>query len=678
MSSRVVRPLAVAAAIAVAAAACGGEATDSGDRDGTGSATSAPRTAAAEPNGADRTSGAEDSTVLEAEPGAETATTAPEAESTAEPGAESGAGTSTTVPEAESGAGTTTTEAAATEPGHSDEAPADGGDGEEPSPAEPGPEGPSPIVFDDPRDGIFDEFQAGFDRSGDPFAPLDAFCHAHDPAPDRVATGPGIEADSVSLVHLRTRLEEAVDIGFALPVGDVAEMFDTFTAVVNEQCGGVRGRMIELHTVEAPMLGATVDADRNAACLRAVEDLHGVILLNSSGFQGSANLCIVEQHETAFISVQGQSEEFMRRGGDLLVSLSPTLEESLRWLASDLADRGLLDGRTIGVAAPDSPGDYEAVQAGLVDTLAAKGVEVAVFDVIGCEGGTMCAAGTIESVQRMREAGVDVFFNVLNVLSAPNYILEMHNQGFAPGDVQFYASDFNAQAGELVSSKIVAFGSEAAGNLYNGALIVDDANTGAYRLDGYELPVFNEMCNDTYAANSPSGASHQTRGPLAGIVGAADGGQGLQHHAHRAAGHPRRGRQPHPSRHLRRAGLSGADRLQRDAAVLAAARQDAGPRRHPHAALRVPLHQAPPLQRPEHLHLPDRQLPPRPPLTRRLLSQPLVRLGARRNLGTVEDRPGSPRKTCLTARHHMLWRTRRGMPQRVSGWVSRRASDRER
>ena len=496
MPRRTVRLLAVAAVIAVAAAACGGEATDSGDRDAAGSTTAAPQTAT-ETDGADRT------------PDTGAATTAPETEPAAETAAETGAETAAA-------------EAAATEPGHSGETPADGGDGvdgvdgAEPASAGPEPEGPPPIIFDDPRDGIFDEFQAAFDRSGDPFAPLDAFCHAHDPAPDRVATGPGIEADSISLVHLRTTLEDAVGMGFALPVGDVAEMFDTFTAVVNEQCGGVRGRTIELHTVEVPLIGATVDADRNAACIRAVEDHHGVILLNSSGFQGSANLCIVEQHETAFISVQGQSEEFMRRGEDRLVSLSPTLEESLRWLAADLADRGQLDGRTVGVAAPDSPGDYEAVESGLVDTLSSKGVEVAVFDVIGCEGGSTCAAGTIESVQRMREAGVDVFFNVLNVLSAPNYILEMHNQGFEPGDVQFYASDFNAQAGELVSSKIVAFGGEAAGNLYNGALIIDDANTGAYRLDGYRLPVFNEMCNDVYAAHSPSGATHQSADPSQG------------------------------------------------------------------------------------------------------------------------------------------------------------------
>ena len=485
MARRSVRPLAVAAAITVAAAACGGEATDSGDRDAAGSTTAAPQTST-EPDGADRT---------------------PDT------------GAATTAPEAEPGAETAAAEAAATEPGHSGETPADGGDGgdgEEPAPAGPEPEGPPPIIFDDPRDGIFDEFQAAFDRRGDPFAPLDAFCYAHDPAPDRVATGPGIEADSISLVHLRTRLEDAVGAGFALPVGDVAEMFDTFTAVVNEQCGGVRGRTIELHTVEVPLIGATVDADRNAACIEAVEDHHGVILLNSSGFQGSANLCIVEQHETAFISVQGQSEEFMHRGGDRLISLSPTLEESLRWLAADLADRGLLDGRTVGVAAPDSPGDYEAVQSGLVDTLSSRGVEIAVLDVIGCEGGSTCATGTIESVQRMREAGVDVFFNVLNVLSAPNYILEMHSQGFEPGDVQFYASDFNAQAGELVSSKIVASGGEAAGNLYNGALIIDDANTGAYRQEGYRLPVFNEMCNDVYAAHSPSGATHQSADPSQG------------------------------------------------------------------------------------------------------------------------------------------------------------------
>ena len=475
--------LAFVACTALVAAACGGEVTESSDDGAVAPTTQAPE---AEPETAEP-----DSTQPDEEP--ETEAAAPEPDE--EPETEAAAPEPDEEPE---------TEAAAPEPDEE-------------------PEGPPPNIFDDPRDGIFDEFQATYDRGDNPFTQLDAFCHTHDPAPDRIATDKGIEADSISLVHLRSKLEDFAAMGFAVPVGNVAEMYDTFTAVVNEQCGGVRGRMIEMHTIELEVLGATVDEDRNAACIQAIEDYEGVILLNSSGFQGSANLCIVEENETAFVSTQGQSEEFMSRGGDRLISLSPTLEESLRWLAADLADRGQLDGRTIGVAAPDTPGQYEAVEAGLVDTLNSKGIDVAVFDVIGCGGGTFCLEGIVESVQRMRSAGIDVFFNVLNVVSTPGYIVEMANQGFEPGDVQFYASDFNAHAGELVSSKVVAFGGEAAGNLYNGALIIDDADTGAYRLEDYQPRPFNEMCNDTYGANNASGANHENADRLDGSGSSAYG-----------------------------------------------------------------------------------------------------------------------------------------------------------
>ena len=104
---------------------------------------------------------------------------------------------------------------------------------------------------------------------------------------------------------------------------------------------------------------------------------------------------------------------------------------------------------------------------------------------------------------------MDVFFNLLNAISAPLYITEMVNQGFEPGDVQFYASDFGAQSTEIVASKIVQFGGESAGDLYNGAVIIDFRDTGSYRLEGYDPPAFAEMCNDTYGANSPSGANHE-------------------------------------------------------------------------------------------------------------------------------------------------------------------------
>lgn len=362
-----------------------------------------------------------------------------------------------------------------------------------------------PNIWEDARGGVFADFQSTYDRGNHPFTQIDAVCLPHDAASDRIDTDAGITADEVRIGHIRSRLEDAVDLGFGIPVGDPEEMFEVLVDYVNEECGGIRGRMINLGYAEADLLGAEVDSSRNQACLAMTEDFDAVIVMNSSGFQGTANLCIVEEQQTSFISTQGQTEEFMARGEDRLISMSPTLEESVRFMAQDLIDSGALDGKTLGVAAPNTPGQAEAVEAGLVDTLENAGFDV-VFDVIDCAGGTLCSGGVPQSVTNMRDAGVDVFFNVLNILSAPGYIAEMVNQGYEPGDVQFYASDFNSQASELVSGQIA--NNVDAGNLYNGAEIIDFRDTGQERRDGYEPNPFAAECNRVYAAGSPSGASH--------------------------------------------------------------------------------------------------------------------------------------------------------------------------
>ncbi len=473
MTARLRFALTLVVCMAFLAAACGGEVTDSDEGDAATPTTQAPDTA--EPDDPDEA------------PDDEPTTTTEPADSDEPPDDEP-----------------TTTEPTTTEPADSDEPPDD-----EPTTTTE-PEGPPPNIFDDPRDGIFDEYQAAMDRGDHPFMQVDEFCRTHEPAPDRVATDKGIEADSISLVHIRSKLEDFAAIGFGTDVGDPAEMFETLVAVVNEQCGGVRGRTIDLHTIHVNVLGDTLDEERNAACIEAIEDHDAVIVMNSSGFQGSATLCMVEVHETPFITVQPQPEEFMERSGDRLITMTPTAEESLGWLALDLINRGELDGKTVGIAAPDTPGQVEPVES-LVNLLRDNGVNVAVFDQLGCGGTIVCMDGARETVSRMRSEGVDVVFNVLNVISAPQFLNEMLNQGFEPGDVQFYASDFNSQASEIVASKIVQFGGEAAGALYNGAQIMDSRDTGAYRVEGYEPRAFNEMCNDTYGANSPSGTNHESQ-----------------------------------------------------------------------------------------------------------------------------------------------------------------------
>ena len=389
-----------------------------------------------------------------------------------------------------------------------DDAGDDAGDDTEDTDDEMTEEEAGPNIYEDPRGGIFLEFQQGFDRGDHPFMQYDSFCVSHDPAANRVDTDNGISADSIKVGHIRSRLEDLTGLGFAVPVGDPKKIFEVFIDYINEECGGIRGRMLDLGYAEAAVLPPDVDASRNAACLAMTEDHRSVIVMNSTGFQGTANLCLVEEQETIFISTQGQTEEFMARSNDLLLSLSPTLEESLRFMVSDLLDRGELEGLTLGVAAPNTPGQVEAVEEGLVVPLQEAGFDI-VFDVIDCGGSTICAGGNVESVTNMVNAGVNGFFNVLNVVSAPFYIAEMVNQGFEPGDVRFFASDFNSQTSELVSGQIA--NNVEAGNLYNGATIIDFRTTGEYRDPAYEPNPMAANCNRLYGENSPSGASHDWR-----------------------------------------------------------------------------------------------------------------------------------------------------------------------
>ena len=385
-------------------------------------------------------------------------------------------------------------------------------DGDEPAPAE---EEVVDVGFDDPRGELFMEFHRTFDRSH-PFQPLDAFCTATpDPESPPQATDVGITEDSITVVHLRTKLEELEGIGFAIPVGDVVDQFETFTNVINEQCNGIWGRTIDLQLVEVSALGGggeDIDTLRNQACIEATEDKNAVIVVNSSGFAGTALLCITVDHETLFLGTGGFSDDFHEQSDGRLYSLSPTAEKSVTNMTQAIINSGALEGKTIGVVWPDTPGAPEAIQGGLLDVLEAAGYEVAVAEQIGCGGATTCRGGTDIAVEQMLDAGVDVLFPTLNVLSLPMFIQEMASQGYRPGDVQFYNSDFNAQAGDLVSGKVAQFGGDISAEIYNGTIIIDDAPTGNFRSDdpilSFNAPL-NIMCNETYATNNAIGARHE-------------------------------------------------------------------------------------------------------------------------------------------------------------------------
>ncbi len=504
----VCRAGAAALAAVLLAAACGGSASEPDTGAGPGPAPAGSASAAGE---SAATTDTDAPSAEAAESSDAPAAPAPAAETAGDEDAEeTGTATFETVP--------SPAEAA-------DEPPA-GSDPDEPAPEESADTGPPPNFYEDPRGGIFADFQRGFDRNH-PFGSLDAFCFPHDPPVEALrATGAGIEAGSVTLVHMRSNIEELIGLGLGVDVGDPTDMFEVFTRIVNERCGGVWGRQIDLRLVEVSALGGggvDIDTLRNAACIEATEGHDGVIVMNVTTFQGTAMLCVTEEHDSAFISHETLPQEYMARGGGRLLTTASTLEEILSALARYAIDTGALEGRRVGVVAPSTPGEAEAVEGSLVATLEAAGVDVAVFDVIDCGGTSICVGGVAESVQRLVDEGVEVLFPTLNAVSLPSYITEMVAQGIEPGDVQFYNSDFNSQGNEVVAGLIVTFGGAAAGELYDGAIMLVNLDTGRFRDPDWNPGAFDEMCMREYRENSPTGEDYDPRDPVEtnkyGIVG---------------------------------------------------------------------------------------------------------------------------------------------------------------
>jgi hypothetical protein len=338
------------------------------------------------------------------------------------------------------------------------------------------------------------------------FAKEDTFCEPTDePAPKTEHVGPGITADAVDITHIRVTLEDLAGLGFAVDVGDQNDIAKTYVDLINDRCGGINGRKLNLSTVEVPAIpsgGQDTSSVAQAACIKAAEDQEAAFAWSTSGFGNVGIPCLTQAHDVIFTTSYTVSSEDLAKGGSRLYSTGLSGEQQLTYMVRDLYKSGALDGKKIGVVRPDLVPDADIVQRGLVDVLKDElGLDVVRVDTIGCGGSNSCTDGVIPSVQGMIADGVDVLFPTLNVLSLPVYLQEMVTEGVQPGQITFYNSDYAAQSGDLITGKIVEFGGDAAGKLYDGTTIISAAATGSFRLPDFEPQPFAEMCNREYQEN---------------------------------------------------------------------------------------------------------------------------------------------------------------------------------
>ena len=360
------------------------------------------------------------------------------------------------------------------------------------------------VFAKDPRGGIYQAFQDTFDRSKDPFSSLTEYCTSNPAAANRKATD-AMSADSITIVNIRTKLEQLEAIGFSLPLGNNNEMYRVFFEYINEKCGGIRGRKINFQVVEVNSQSPTLDADRRAACIKATEDLKAPLIVNSTGFAGTGLACLTIEHDSIFMTSTSDTNQTSIDAKGRLTAFAPTLSEYTKFLGEDLVKQGVLTGKRVAVVYPDTPGYPEAIKEGLIASLKKAGVNVVQEDQIGCKGGSSCGDGTPASVDKLISNKIDVLFPALNVVSLPGYLKEMATKGIKNGQIQMYQSNYNSQAGDLVSSKVIDFGGADSATLYNGTIAVDPTPTGNYRLAGFTKTEFNTLCEKVYNENNKVG-----------------------------------------------------------------------------------------------------------------------------------------------------------------------------
>ena len=363
---------------------------------------------------------------------------------------------------------------------------------------------PDGVVTDgeyvDPRGPIFLAFQESLDRTSR-FSGLDSFCRmgSADPIDAPTPVEAGITAESIVIAQIDTRLNELVKVGFGVPVGDPGAMVAAFLDVVNEACGGIHGRSLELRTIGVSALGGgdlDIDTLREAACLEAVEIHEAVVVLAATPIPGTAAGCLTRRHRVSHLAVRGISDLDLLQGQGLLHSIEVGDRTGLSLALGAAIDRGLLVGATIGVVVPDSPQQSDDLMAAVDHALAEVDMTSNRYQ-IGCEGTTTCQVGLDTAVAAMVADGVDVVVPLVDMTSLPWLILEMLEQQMPRP--QFVLSGLDGQGLDAVASRIAEFGGPTAGAYYDGALVVDGSATGAQRLDDAERRPFDRLCVEAWA-----------------------------------------------------------------------------------------------------------------------------------------------------------------------------------
>jgi hypothetical protein len=345
------------------------------------------------------------------------------------------------------------------------------------------------------------------DPSSSPFTSTTAFC-TKDTAKHTglKATAPGVTAKTISVVAIEPPLAPGQSPqGYRFNLGDEVDMFKTFAKMMND-CGGINGRQIDLHVIQAKGAAdaATSLANSQADCIQATEDYKAFIVIEwSGGF--AAPQCVTDDHKTLLLtglSAVAASVQYLKTAQGRHILFGATNEEAVYQAPLlDLIKSGRIKGKKVAVLYPAFTAGPDLVKANVVDLLKAKGVNVVEADAL-----TPDPSGDVSSqypilVQKLKSEGVNVIISGsagANTFRFSALTKELRNQGLDK-KVTYY--DLDAQFDAVIDLSRQVGGADGAKlindmNIYSYSPVSQDWRTGAA-----EGPLVT-VCNKQYDANT--------------------------------------------------------------------------------------------------------------------------------------------------------------------------------
>lgn len=302
------------------------------------------------------------------------------------------------------------------------------------------------------------------------------------------ATGtPGTDA---GVTETEVRLGIALlDVGIAEQFGetfDLGNQRGRWEALIADQNakGGINGRKIvaDYRTFDA---GKPVETQQ-AACVAWTKDVKVFTVMVHTTLNHSAAVCIMGEGATPIFTTDGIDASYY--GNGLYFSLQASDNRILRDHAAYMIEKGLLDGKTIGVLSGDGA-ERLAIDNTLVPALAEAGHEVAAIEVVPAT-----TAGTQRipiAISNFKAKKVDFLVIAANVVLNGPFVQSANRSGFNP---QYSLSDFNNQINDQVADYFP--------DVFEGTIGLSTHTFPDYRA-GRPAPPADQACLDRVARVDP-------------------------------------------------------------------------------------------------------------------------------------------------------------------------------